>query len=72
MFETHFVAVGKVSMLILYDIVLGHGSMVYSLGVGLKGPALVRFHVIKKKKKKKKKQQLYDIVLVNLTFPFIG
>ena len=70
MFETHFVAVGKVSMLILYDIVLGHGSMVYSLGVGLKGPALVRFHVIKKKKKKK--QQLYDIVLVNLTFPFIG
>ena len=52
MFETHFVAVGKVSMLILYDIVLGHGSMVYSLGVGLKGPALVRFHVIKKKKKK--------------------
>ena len=50
MFETHFVAVGKVSMLILYDIVLGHGSMVYSLGVGLKGPALVRFHVIKKKK----------------------
>ena len=67
MFETHFVAVGKVSMLILYDIVLGHGSMVYSLGVGLKGPALVRFHVIKKKKK-----QLYDIVLVKLTFPFIG
>ena len=53
MFETHFVAVGKVSMLIFYDIVLlGHGSMVYSLGVGLKGPALVRFHVIKKKKKK--------------------
>ena len=51
MFETHFVAVGKVSMLILYDIVLGHGSVVYSLGVGLKGPALVRFHVIKKKKK---------------------
>ena len=51
MFETHFVAVGKVSMLILYDIVLlGHGSMVYSLGVGLKGPALVRFHVIKKRK----------------------
>ena len=28
MFETHFIAVGKVSVLILYDIVLGHGSMV--------------------------------------------
>ena len=49
MFETHFIAVGKVSMLILYDIVLGHGSMVYYPGVGPKGSALVRFHVIKNK-----------------------
>jgi hypothetical protein len=29
----------------------GRVSGVYSLGVGLKCPALVRFHVIKKKKK---------------------
>ena len=34
-----------------------HGTGVYFVGVGLKGPALERFLDIKKKKKKEKKKE---------------
>jgi hypothetical protein len=37
-----------------------HGSEVYFVGVGPKGPALSRFPVIKRLKKKKKKKKASD------------